>query len=118
MGLVSYSTKIDKLPSALIYPEEYTLQKIPNSTCHDHDHLLIFFAGQEERNFDTLTVQRPMTNSVNLAVNLEYNLFHIDLIGFSFGRKGSGILIRNGTTTIEPEAKPVAFNVLLRNGVV
>src|SRR5688500_13923183 len=81
---------------------------------------LIFFAGQEEQNFDTLTVQRPLTNSVNLTVNLGYNLsrkwyagFNIDLIGFSFGRKGSGILTRNGTTTIEPDAKPTSFNVLL-----
>lgn len=81
---------------------------------------LIFFAGQEEQNFDTLTVQRPLTNSINLTVNLGYNFsrkwyagFNIDLVGFSFGRKGSGILTRNGTTTIEPNAKPVSFNVLL-----
>ena len=81
---------------------------------------LIFFAGQEEQNFDTLTVQRPLTNSLNLAVNLGYNLsrklhagFNIDVVGFSFGRKGSAILTSNGTTTIEPNAKPAAFNALL-----
>ena len=81
---------------------------------------LIFFAGQEEQNFDTLTVQRPLTNSLNLTVNLGYNLsrkwyagFNIDLIGFSFGRKGSGILTSNGITVIEPNAKPSTFNVLL-----
>lgn len=81
---------------------------------------LIFFAGQEEQNFDTLTVQRPLTNSLNLSVNLGYNIspkwyagFNIDLIGFSFGRKGSGILTSNGTTVIDPDAKPSSFNVLL-----
>lgn len=81
---------------------------------------LIFFAGQEEQNFDTLTVQRPLTNSLNLTINLGYNLsrkwyagFNIDLIGFSFGRKGSGILTSNGTTRIEPDAKPASFNFLL-----
>lgn len=81
---------------------------------------LIFFAGQEEQNFDTLAVQRPLTNSLNLSVNLGYNLspkwyagFNIDLIGFSFGRKGSGILTSNGFTTTDPEVKPASFNVLL-----
>ena len=81
---------------------------------------VIFFAGQQEENFDTLTVQRPLTNSVNLSLNLGYNLsrkwyagFNIDLIGFSFGRKGSAVLTSNGTTVIEAEAKPVPFNILL-----
>ena len=81
---------------------------------------LIFFAGQQEENFDTLTVQRPLTNSLNFTVNLGYNFsrrwyggFNIDLVGFSFGRKGSAILTSNGATSIEPNAKPVAFNVLL-----
>jgi hypothetical protein len=61
-----------------------------------------------------------LTNSFNLTINLGYNFsrkwyagFNIDLIGFTFGRKGSAILTKNGTTTIEPDAKPVAFNVLL-----
>lgn len=81
---------------------------------------LIFFAGQQEKNFDTLTVQRPLTNSLNLTINLGYNLsgkwyagFNIDLIGFTFGRKGSAILTSNGKTTNEPNAKPASFNVLL-----
>ena len=57
---------------------------------------------------------------MNLTINLGYNLsrrlyagFNIDVVGFSFGRKGSGILTSNGTTTIEPNAKPAAFNALL-----
>lgn len=81
---------------------------------------LIFFAGQEEQNFDTLTVQRPFTNSWNLMVHLGYNLsrkwyagFNIDLIGFTIGRKGSGILTSNGVTGTDPDAKPSSFNLLL-----
>ncbi|HEY0679040.1 MAG TPA: outer membrane beta-barrel protein [Chitinophagaceae bacterium] len=81
---------------------------------------LIVFAGQREENFDTLTVQRPFTNSVNISVNLGYNFnkkwyggFNIDLVGFTFGRKGSGILQSNGTTTNDPGARPPAFNLLL-----
>lgn len=81
---------------------------------------LIFFAGQQEQNFDTLTVQRPLIFSINLTINLGYNLspkwyagFNIDLIGFSFGRKGSGIFTSNGITTIEPKARPKSFNLLL-----
>lgn len=81
---------------------------------------IIFFAGQKTENWDTLTVQRPFVNSINISLNFGYNFntkwsagFNIDLIGFSFGRKGSGILTSNGTTRTEPEARPTAFNVLL-----
>src|SRR5690349_18815694 len=35
---------------------------------------LIFFAGQNEENFDTLTVQRPLTHSLNITANLGYNI--------------------------------------------
>jgi hypothetical protein len=81
---------------------------------------LIFFAGQEEQNFDTLTVQRPLTSSLNLTLNLGYNFsrkwyggFNIDLIGITFGRKSSAVFTSNGITTIEPDAKPTRFNLLL-----
>ena len=81
---------------------------------------IIFFAGQREENFDTLTVQRPFTHSVNITINLGYNFterfnagFNIDLVGFTFGRKSSAILTSNGNTMIEPSAKPTSFNVLL-----
>jgi hypothetical protein len=81
---------------------------------------VIVFAGQETQNWDTLTVQRPFINSVNISANFGYNFnekwsvaFNIDLIGFSFGRKGSAILTSNGVTRNEPNAKPTAFNVLL-----
>ena len=81
---------------------------------------IIFFAGQREENFDTLTVQRPFTNSVNITINLGYNFtekfnagFNIDLVGFTFGRKSSAILTSNGNTKFEAAAKPTSFNVLL-----
>lgn len=81
---------------------------------------VIVFAGQETQNWDTLTVQRPSVNSINLSANFGYAIntkwsagFNIDLIGFSFGRKGSGILTSNGLTRNEPNTKPTAFNVLL-----
>jgi hypothetical protein len=81
---------------------------------------LIFFAGQKTENWDTLTVQRAFTNSLNINVNLGYNIsqklyvgFNIDAIGFTLGRTTSGILTGNGITRTEPAAKPAAFNLLL-----
>ena len=81
---------------------------------------LIFFAGQRTDYHDTLTVQRPLTHSVNISINIGYNFsrkwnagFNIDLIGFTFGRKSSAILTSYGYTKIEPVAKPAAFNLLL-----
>lgn len=80
----------------------------------------VVFAGQKTENWDTLTVQRPFINSINLSANFGYNFserwsagFNIDLIGFSFGRKSSAILTSNGTTRTEAETKVPAFNVLL-----
>lgn len=81
---------------------------------------LIFFAGQKIENWDTLTIQRPFTNSLNISINFGYNIskklyagFNIDAIGFTLGRTTSGILVSNGTTRTEPAAKPAAFNLLL-----
>jgi hypothetical protein len=81
---------------------------------------IILFAGQKTENWDTLTVQHPFINSVNVSVNFGYNFspkwsggFNIDLIGFSFGRKSSAILTSNGITKTDPGAFTPAFNVLL-----
>ncbi|MEP6727089.1 MAG: hypothetical protein ABJC98_14815 [Bacteroidota bacterium] len=81
---------------------------------------VIVFAGQKTENWDTLTVQRPFVNAVNLSADFGYNFnakwalgFNIDLIGFSFGRVTSAILSSNGITSTEPAAKPASFNVLL-----
>jgi opacity protein-like surface antigen len=81
---------------------------------------LIFFAGQRTDFHDTLSVQRPLTHSGNISINLGYNFtrkwsagFNIDLVGFTFGSESSAILRSNGITKTEPMAKPAGFNVLL-----
>lgn len=81
---------------------------------------IVVVSSQEIQNWDTLTVQRPLTNSLNLSANFGYHInkklyagFNIDLIGFTVGRTSSAIFTSNGTTTTEPEAKPVPFNLLL-----
>lgn len=81
---------------------------------------LIFFAGQQEENFDTLAVQKPLTHSLNITANLGYTIspkwyagFNIDVIGFTFGRKSAGILTSDGETMIDPASKPAPFNLLL-----
>lgn len=81
---------------------------------------IIFFAGQKEENFDTLTVQRPLVHSVNAMVNLGYHFnskwyagFNIDLIGVSFGRKSSSVFTSNGVTRTDPDSRPSRFNLLL-----
>jgi len=81
---------------------------------------VIVLAEQEEKNFDTLTVQRPLTFSTNLTFNAGYHFsskwyggLNIDVIGFTLGRTTSAILTSDGTTTLESKAKPSAFNLLL-----
>jgi hypothetical protein len=80
----------------------------------------IIFAGTQEENIDTLVVQRPLINMINLSFNMGYHFtsrlyggVNIDVIGFSFGRKSSSVLTSNGETFTDPEAKPTAFNLLL-----
>ncbi len=81
---------------------------------------VIFFAGQETQNWDTLTVQRPFVSMLNLTVNLGYVFspkwsagFNIDLVGVSLGRKTSADLLSEGRTSIDPASRPTPFNVLL-----
>ena len=81
---------------------------------------VIFFAGQKTENWDTLTVQRPFVNALNVTINLGYNFtpklsagFNIDLIGASFGRKSSSIFQSKGETSTDPVSKPTTFNLLL-----
>lgn len=81
---------------------------------------LIFFAGQQEENFDTLTVQRPFTTSLNITANLGYHFssrwyagFNIDVIGFTIGRKSAGVFTSGGVKQTDPGTKPAGFNVLL-----
>ena len=81
---------------------------------------VIVLAAQEEKNFDTLTVQRPFTFSTNLTFNAGYPIssrwyggLNIDVIGFTVGRTTSALLTSDGATTLESMAKPTAFNLLL-----
>lgn len=101
------------------YQKRFYNRSCKAGTFHHHSFIVVF-AGQKTENWDTLTVQRPFINSVNLSVNFGYNFnskwsggFNIDLIGFSLGRKTSAILTSNGITRIETDASPPAFNVLL-----
>ena len=99
---------------------EYTTAGPAKFTRTSTTPFLIVFAGQRPENWDTLTVQRPFVNILNLAANFGYNFsskwsggFNVDLIGFSFGRKSPAVFLSNGVTTTEPSAKPTPFNILL-----
>jgi hypothetical protein len=82
---------------------------------------LVFFTEDIEANIDTLLLQKPNTNSVNLAVELGYNIssklfvaFNIDVIGFTFGKKfNDGLYIRNNNGTTGISGKVAPFNILL-----
>lgn len=81
---------------------------------------LIVFAGLQEENIDTLVVQRPLVNAINLSFNMGYQFtprfyggVNIDVIGFSFGRKSSAVLTSNGVSMTDAASKPTAFNILL-----
>jgi hypothetical protein len=81
---------------------------------------VIFFAGQKTENWDTLTVQRPFVNALNVTINLGYRFspkfsagFNIDLVGATFGQKSSSVFKSNGRTSIDGASKPTAFNLLL-----
>jgi hypothetical protein len=86
---------------------------------------LIFFAGQKEANFDTLEVQRPLANSINVTINIGYSIspkwytgFNIDVIGYTFGRRTGGVLSgKNGAgqqgNYSDNRVDPTPFNLLL-----
>ncbi len=68
---------------------------------------------------DTLLAPKPNAYSLNVLINLGYNItpklqagFNIDLIGASFGPEGTPTFISNGVPTAT-KAKPAGFNVLL-----
>jgi hypothetical protein len=109
-----------RLTSSFGTKQEYTTAAPAKLTRTNTIPFLIVFAGQKTENWDTLTVQRPLVNSINFTANMGYNFsskwsggFNIDLIGFSFGRKTAAILTSDGITRTEPAAKPATFNVLL-----
>jgi hypothetical protein len=80
---------------------------------------LIFFKENIVENLDSLLVKSPQVNSLNLMINLNYQInpellvgFNIDAIGFSFGRNTRGNYM-NGATGKNTTADPTPFNILL-----
>lgn len=73
----------------------------------------------DEKKSDSLLLQSPQVNALNLAINLGYRIspkfgvgFNIDAIGLSFGGKQNGSYI-NGNQGQATSAKPTSFNILL-----
>jgi hypothetical protein len=79
------------------------------------------FTENIKANIDSLLVQKPQTNSINIALELGYIItpkfyaaFNIDLIGFSFGKKiNDGLYVKNNAGTPGISGKPSGFNALL-----
>ncbi len=75
--------------------------------------------ADDESNSDSLLLQYPQVNVLNIAINLGYRMspkfglgFNIDALGFSFGGKQTGFYI-NGSVGQAATAKPTSFNILL-----
>ncbi len=75
--------------------------------------------AEDEKKSDSLLLQSPQVNALNLAVNIGYRIapkigvgFNIDALGFSFGGGQDGSYI-NGNQGQATSAKPTSFNVLL-----
>lgn len=73
----------------------------------------------DESKSDSLLLQSPQVNALNLAINFGYRLsgkfglgFNIDALGFSFGGKQNGFYI-NGNQGQATSAKPTSVNILL-----
>lgn len=80
---------------------------------------LVVFSSQETKNWDTLTVQRPLIFSLNAAIQVAHQIgkrfragVNIDLVGFSVGRTTPAVFTSDGTRQTT-EASPVPFNLLL-----
>jgi long-subunit fatty acid transport protein len=73
----------------------------------------------DKKKSDSLLLQSPQVNALNLAISLGYRIspkfgvgFNIDAAGFSFGSKKEGSYI-NGNQGQAMSAKPTSFNILL-----
>ena len=81
----------------------------------------VLFADDIVPNIDSVLFPKAQINSFNLSLNFGYNFskkfsagLSIDAIGFSFGKKQSGIYYGNNFATGIPiTAKPTGFNLLL-----
>jgi hypothetical protein len=84
----------------------------------------VLFSKTYEENLDTLVLDIGYTQSVNLLINLQYNItskldigFNIDAIGFSWGKRQIGDFKASSTDSryagTRQTAKPTTFNLLL-----
>lgn len=81
----------------------------------------VLFADDIVPNIDSVLFPRAQVNSLNLSLNFGYNFtpkfslgLNIDAIGFSFGKRQSGLYYANNFATAVPvTAKPTGFNILL-----
>lgn len=71
------------------------------------------------KNADSIRLQSPQINALNLALNFGYRIsprfgvgFNIDAIGVSFGAKQDGFYV-NGNQVQTITARPTVFNILL-----
>lgn len=79
----------------------------------------VLFAENIKANIDTLRINSPQVNALNLYYTIEYAVskkfdvgFNIDLLGFSFGGSKPATYLSNNVGTATT-AKPTAFNLLL-----
>ncbi|MEO7305958.1 MAG: hypothetical protein ABIR78_12780 [Ferruginibacter sp.] len=81
----------------------------------------VLFADDINPNIDSVLFPKAQINSLNLSLNVGYNFskrfsagLTIDAIGFSFGKKQTGVYYGNNFATgIPVTAKPTGFNLLL-----
>jgi hypothetical protein len=80
----------------------------------------VFFSADIPANIDSVFFSKAQFNSLNISINLGYNItpkfyagFNIDAIGFSFGGNKNGTYFANNGSTTATTAKPTTFNLLL-----
>lgn len=106
-----------RFTSYLGYKKEFITA--PSSLTSGSNSPFILFKENIEANIDTITVQRPQVNALNLSFNAGYQVlprfmlgFNIDVVGFSFGRSTNAIYTMNESSS-SVNAKPAGFNLLL-----
>jgi hypothetical protein len=80
---------------------------------------LVIFKENIVENIDTLLIKFPFVTSLNISINIHYQVtqkllagFNIDAIGFSLGKRTQGNYI-NGPTGGITQGKPTTLNALL-----
>ena len=81
----------------------------------------VFFASNIVPNIDSVLFPKSQVNSLNITLNLGYNItkriyagLNVDLIGLSFGKKQNGFYYANNSAAVVPvTAKPTTFNLFL-----